>query len=465
MKRLFSIVVMAVLVGGSWPSAVSAQDDLLTLDLYLDWESVQDPQISPDGRQVVYTRRWVDKVNDRWTSSLWIMNVDGTRNRHLTEGASPTWSPDGTRIAFVRDGEPRGSQIFVRWMDAEGAETQVTRLDRAPSNVSWSPNSEQLAFTMTVPEEGQWRVSLPGRPRGAQWTEEPKVVTRLNYRRDRQGFIDDGFRHLFVTPATGGTPRQLTDGDWNHNGVSWTPDGSELLFTSLRTEDAEHVWRESEVYAVNVHTRAIRQLTTRRGPDGGAVVSPNGRMVAYTGMDFNDDTFNAGSVYVMDIDGSNPQNIAEGHDRRAQNLTWAPDNSGVYFHSDNQGTTNVYFASTNGRVRQVTEGTHRLQLSSISSGLTAVGVRTSFQEPEDVVVFDLRRPQQITQLTDVNADILTGRRLGEVEEVWYTSVDGFQIQGWIIKPPDFDPEKDYPMMLAIHGGPHSMYGVGFNFGW
>ncbi len=460
---LFAAGFVLTLAAGP-PAAAQEQEDRLTLDLYVDWEQVRSPQVSPDGRQIVYTRRWIDKINDRWKSSLWIMNADGSRSRHLTEGSSPQWSPDGQRLAFLREGEPSGSQIFVRWMDAEGAETQVTNLERSPSNVSWSPDGEHLAFTMTVAGEPQWRVSLPGRPRGAKWTEEPKVVTRLNYRRDRTGFIDDGYRHIFLVPSDGGTARQLTSGEWNHNGTAWTADSKEILFSSNRVEDAEHTWRESDIYAVSVTTREIRQLTRRHGPDGRPVVSPNGRLVAYTGYDWTDDTFIAGDIYVMNIDGSNAREISGDHDRRAGGLTWAPDNSGVYFGSSDRGTSNVYFASVNGGVRQVTEGNHRLQITSMTDDFLAVGTLSSYHEPGDVVSVDLRNGEP-TKLTDVNADLLTGRTLGEVEEIWYKSVDDYDIQGWIIKPPDFDPSKKYPLMLAIHGGPHGMYGVGFNFGW
>ena len=467
MSRATSLLAAGLaLVVGSLPTAAQEPGPRLDLDLYLDWEQVRDPQISPDGRQIVYTRRRVDKITDRWRSSLWIMSTDGSRNRHLTEGSSARWSPDGTRILYVRrsDDDPPRAQIFVRWMDAEGAETQITTLDRSRSDVMWAPNGEQISFVMSVPSPPTWQVSLPEPPRGARWTEEPKVVTRLNYRRDRRGYTDDGYRHIFVVSAERGTERQLTDGNWNHGSPSWTPDSRKIFFSSHRVEDAEHIWRESEIYSVDVQTKVIRQVTTRRGPDGNPVVSPNGRFVAYTGYDWTDDTFIAGSIYVMGLDGSNPRRISGDHDRRTNNLTWDPDNGGVYFTSNDRGTTQVYYASAQGGVRQITEGDHRVQLSSMSDDLLAVGTLTSPHEPGDVVSYGLRQPE-FDKLTDVNGDILAGRRLGEVEEIWYSSVDDYQIQGWVIKPPDFDPAKRYPLILAIHGGPHGMYGVGFNFSW
>ena len=172
------------------------------------------------------------------------MNADGSRMRTLVEdGSSPRWSPSGDRILFTAEGEPEGTRIFVRWMDDEGAITPITRLENSPGNVEWSPDGQHIAFTMSVDSDNPWPIGLPGRPDGAKWTEAPKVVSRLQYRRDRRGYIDEGYTHLFVVPAEGGTARQLTDGDWNHNGVAWTPDGEEILFTSLRVPDAEHEWR------------------------------------------------------------------------------------------------------------------------------------------------------------------------------------------------------------------------------
>ncbi len=465
LRRAVVLLLAAVPLAGSFTASTAQQrTDRLTLDLYLEWEGVRDPQISPDGRQIIYARRWVDKVNDRWQSSVWIMNADGSRNRFLIDGSSPRWSPDGTRIAYVAQGEPKGAQIFVRWMDAEGATTQITRVERSPSNVRWSPDGESIAFNMLVESKERWPISLPERPEGAKWTKDPKIVTRLHYRRDRTGFTDEGYRHVFVVPADGGTPRQLTDGEWNHGGPAWTPDGLEILFSSLRVEEAEYQWRESEVYAVNVETGDIRQLTTRRGPDGSPVVSPNGRLVAYVGHDWTDDAYFARKLYVMNIDGTEPREIAVELDRSPGNLTWASNNRGVYLTANDRGTTHLYYAPLRGETRKLTDGDYRLSLSSVSDDGLAAGVLSSFHEPGDVVAFTLRDPEP-RKLTDVNGDVLHGRALGEVEEIWYKSADGLDIQGWIVKPPDFDPAKQYPLILTIHGGPHAMYGVGFNFAW
>ncbi len=146
---------------------------------------------------------------------------------------------------------------------------------------------------------------MPGKPAGATWVAEPKVVERLDYRQDYSGYSDAGHSQLFVVPASGGTPRQLTSGPWNHSAPVWSTDGKELLFSSLRVKDAEYEWRETEIYAVNVASGAVRQLTTRKGPDFGPQASPDGKLVAYSGYDWTDDTYITNHLYVMNVDGSN----------------------------------------------------------------------------------------------------------------------------------------------------------------
>ncbi len=247
-KRTSAAAVLLVglfLARADVPVAQSAQDgaraaknDRLTLDLYLDMETVSEPQLSPDSSQIVYTRGWIDKVNDKRESALWIMNADGSRNRFLTKGSGARWSPSGDRIAFTTPGEPKGAQIFVRWMDAEGATSQVTRVEQTPSAVTWSPDGKQLSFSMLVEERNTWPIKMPKAPAGAKWTEAPRIVEQLNYRRDRSGFTDNGYRHVFVVPASGGTPRQITSGNFDHAGTEWTPDGRSILFSGLRSENA-----------------------------------------------------------------------------------------------------------------------------------------------------------------------------------------------------------------------------------
>lgn len=465
LPRCIALAVLVIALVGS-PAPVTAQDvQRLTLEHYLDMESVSSPQISPDGSRIVYSRGWIDKVNDSRESSLWIMDSDGARNRNLLDGGGARWSPDGTRILYTAPGEPSGAQIFVRWMDAEGSTSQVTRLQRGPSNPTWSPDGKWIAFTSRVDKKADFAgVQLPGRPDGAEWTGEPKIVERAGYKRDRAGFIDTGWTHVFVVPADGGTARQLTTGEWNHSGIAWSPDGSELYFTSHREDDWDRPenWQESEIYAVDLADGDIRQLTHRRGPDGSPVPSPDGRLIAYIAGDEHRDTYRNQRIYVMNPDGSGSRQISGDYDRQAGSLRWAPDGSGLYFSVSREGYRSLHFVSVDGGVTRLTEGPELVTLSSFSADGTAVGTIATAHEPGDLYRFQLSNPSEVTRLTNVNADVLHGVTLGEVEEIWYDSAP-FDIQGWIVKPPDFDPERKYPLMLAIHGGPHGMYNGGFNF--
>ncbi len=436
--------------------------DRLSIADYLDWEDVRDPQLSPDGKQIVFTKAWIDKINDKRESALWIMDADGSRQRFLVNGSSATWSPDGSRIAYTASGEPTGNQIWVRWMDASGSSSQITRLTESPSGIEWSPDGKSLSFQMLVPKTESWPLEIPKAPKGAKWTEPPRVVTSVSYRRDRQGFTPSGNTHLFVVSANGGAPRQVTSGDWDHSGGRWMPDGSALVFSANRIPDEEYSWRQSDIYSANVATGAIAQLTKRNGPDGNPVPSPDGRYIAYSGYDSTDATWQDAALYVMNADGSNPRVLTAELDRSPSAMRWDAESRGVYFIAQNEGSSQLHYVTRTGDHRQVTKGAHMLSVTDMNAGVM-VGTHTTPDKPSNIVRFDPRSPQNITTLTNVNEQLLAGKKLATTEEIWYTSDDGMRIQGWIVKPADFDPSKKYPLMLEIHGGPHSMYNVGFSF--
>lgn len=471
--RLFAAALVAALLTVSTllPAQRAEQrNDRLTLTDYLEWEGVASPQLSPDGKSVIYSRTWIDKLNDKRMSSIYIMNADGSKPRKLVDGSAPSWSPDGSRIAYTADGEPNKTpQIFTRYMDAEGSVTQVTRLTSAPGALRWSPDGKTLAFTTQVPNntpapkaEGQLAAF---RPRGATWTAAPRVVSALHYRQDQQGFLPDATQQLFSVSADGGTPHQITTGMWSAGAGQWTPDGKTLVFSSgPRVPDAEYEWRESDIYSVDVATGTIKQLTKRKGPDNGPAVSPDGKMIAYTGYDYSTDTWIDSKMYLMNIDGSGSKQLLD-IDRSPQGLEWAPDGTGIYFTAQSEGSQNLYFVGLDGKSKKITDGKQMLTVTDMHPSGVVVGTLSSPTLPGDVVTFNVKTPTQIKQLTDVNGDVLAGKKLGATEEIWYTSVDNFKIQGWIVKPPDFDPNKKYPLMLSIHGGPHAMDNVAFKFGY
>lgn len=433
----------------------------LDLSLLLEWEAVANPALSPDGEQVVFTRSWTDKLEDKTRNALWLVRRDGTRLRQLVEGGDAQWSPDAQRIAYVAPGEPQGPQVWVTWVDTREA-TQLTHVTEAPGSLRWSPDGKTIAFAMQVPEKDGFEIRLPPRPKGAKWAPDATVITRLAYRRDRQGYRPSGYRHLFVVSAVeGGTPRQVTSGDFDHGEPDWTPDGKELLFSGLRVDDADWQVRESEIYAVNVTTGDVRQLTTRRGPDGGPRVSPDGQHVAYVGFDRSDDSYDVASLYVMNIDGSGARCLTTDFDREPQDVQWARDGQTIYCTVPSQGTTQVWSVGLDGARKQLTDGLQQVDLGNVGSDGSFVATVSTPRAPGDVWLFS---PSGVgRRLSDVHSDLLARVHLGALEEVRATSTDGFDVQGWLIKPPGFEAGKKYPLVLQIHGGPHAMYGVGFDF--
>lgn len=460
----------------------SAQDkstiNTLQLEDYLDYETVSNPQISPDGKQVIYMRSRVDKMNDKRVSTLWIMNADGTRNRQLMEGGGGLWSPDGSQIAFVKADNDKKPQIFVRFMDDEGLVTQVTSFEHAPRSMSWSPDGETLAFVARVPMKSKWSVTLPGRPEGAKWKKDPVIIDSFHYRQDRVGYTNSGFDQLFVVPAIGGTPRQLTEGEFNVGqrglGViagsptlSWSPDGKKIAFDGPGKPVENPHWFESHINVVDIETGKMKTLTPDHGVFGSPQFSPNGRHIAFAGYPEHNTSYPVPKLYVMDANGDDMEVLAEDMLDGPQQLTWAPDNREIYFTMNGEGDRNIHAISLSGIKRKVTQGDQVINLSSLSDNGKAAVTFTRSDLAGTLAVTSLKSSSTLKPLVDVNADIMAGKTLGRVEEIWYdaTSETGetARVQGWIVYPPDFDADKKYPLMLSIHGGPHAMYNSGFNF--
>jgi dipeptidyl aminopeptidase/acylaminoacyl peptidase len=464
----------AIALGGAALRAQETRSDtLLTTEHWLDWERVSDAQISSDGARVVYTRQHVNKLEDKWDSELWIVNADGSQNRMLTKGSAARWSPDGGRLLYTAEGEPKGSQIFVRWVDVDGPATQVTHLTETPRSVKWSPDGKSIAFSMFTPEPERWPISMPQEPRGAKWTPAPRIVSSLHFRQDQVGFIEEGNTHLYVVPADGGTPRDLTPGTWSvgagelRGGASfdWTPDSKSIVVDGLRSGDADMLYQASQLYVVDVSGSAIRDLVTKAGSWSRPAVSPDGRTVAFSGYAPSGHTHTVSDMWVIPISGAagDMRKISGDFDRDPVNIRWAPDGTGVYFDADSNGARNVQFAAIVGGVKPLTGGRQMLSFDSVSKGLVAAGIVSDLDHPQDVAIVNLRQPGQVKRITDVNGDVLQGKQLAKIDEVTYTSTGNAKVMGWIVKPPTFDASKKYPLILEIHGGPFGNYNVGFNY--
>ena len=434
-------------------------------------EVAADIQISPDGDEVAYVRRSMDIMTDRARSNIWAVSADGESHRPLLSGAdnysSPRWSPDGGRIAYVSDAEGRGSEIHVRWMDT-GQTAMLTNVAESPSSVTWSPDGRYIAFTMFVPADGPKLATPPEKPEGAEWAEPVTVIERLYYRADGRGYLETGNTHIFILSADGGTPRQLTSGDYNHTGpLSWSPDGARIAFSANRVENYELTPTQSEIWTVDVDDGALTQLTDRVGPDRAPRFSPDGRRVVYLGYDDQKMGYHNGGVYVMDADGGNVTALTEDLDRTVSEARWAGSSNRLYIRYDDSGDVVLASLDMNGRISRVADDLGGVSLgrpytsgsfSVADNGAYAYTAGTPYR-PADVAVG--RRSASVRKVTALNDDLLGHKTLGEVEELTWTSVGGLEIEGWIVKPPNFDESKQYPLILEIHGGPFAAYGPHF----
>ncbi|HEY6212626.1 MAG TPA: S9 family peptidase, partial [Vicinamibacterales bacterium] len=246
--------------------------------------------------------------------------------------------------------------------------------------------------------------------------------------------------------------------------IEWTPDSRTILFEGLRGPEAELKYQTTQIYAVDVGSAAVRDVISSAGSWGRPAISPDGRQLAFSGYGASGKTHTVSDLYVAPIAGGSMKKISGDLDRDPVNPRWAPDGSGVYFDAQDRGSQNVYFAATTGGApKLVTTGTHVLTFDSVSRDLIAAGTAADPEHPQDVVVYGLRKPDSIAKITDVNGDVLQGKQIAKVEEIWYTSTGNTKVQGWIVKPPSFDASKKYPLILEIHGGPFSMYNVAFNW--
>lgn len=463
LKRAVFGAVTGVL--GLWGlgSAASSAAEPLTQQHYLGWERAGGAQIAPDGSEIIYTRASVDRVQDKFTSELWIMDSDGGRHRFLAKGSDVQWSPSGDRIAFIGE----DGQIHVRWMDAEGATSRITQNAEKPGQIRWSPDGRQIAFRARVPSETSWKIELPERPDGAEWTEDSRVIETLDYRRDRIGFVD-WHHHLFVVPADGGTPRQLTEGPWdvsaNLSGFDWTPDGQALVFAAHIKEAEELPELRTDLHLVDLASEEITTLKDDGSAWSGPQVSPDGQRIAYSGGNWEGVNGAPTAIRIMNRDGGGDRAVLEDLPSGLSLLRWTEDGRGLYYAVDHQGRTDLFYSSLDGSVRQISGGMHRFWPSSVSGNGMAAGTYSAPTVPRAVATVRLAaRNAKPRVLTDLNADILYNVDLVQLEEIVYDSYDGLEIQGWIMKPPGFDPEKEYPLHLIIHGGPESMYGVNFNY--
>ena len=236
----------------------------------------------------------------------------------------------GKRILYIAEGEPRGPQIFVRWIDTEGTATQVTHATDKVADARWSPDGKSIVFSMFVPEKDTWNIGMPAAPQGAHWTGAPRIVESLHYRQDQVGFLEDGHTHLFVVPADGGAPRQLTKGKWSAGAgelraavvLDWTPDSKSIVFEADNSAASDLHYQTSQLLVADAASGALRELVSKPGSWGRPAVSPDGRIVAFTGYPASKRTHSVSDLYVVPFAGGEIRRIGGDYDRDPLTLHW-----------------------------------------------------------------------------------------------------------------------------------------------
>jgi acylaminoacyl-peptidase len=471
MRRLRALLASAFALTA--PSALAATLPALAPKDVFDLEWVSAIDVAPDGERILFLRNAFDLMRDSPRNALWLSDGRGDGMRPVALGfdglSTPRFSPDGRRIAFVATpSNGKGAQLFVHWL-ASGDTVPITQLLEAPQSLAWSPDGRQIAFLMRVPEKPEPIAKLPDKPEGATWAPEPRVVERLIWRRDGAGYVKPGYVQLFVVPADGGTARQLTEGPYAHGGEpAWLPDGKTLIVSGNRRDDWEYEPQDTELYRVDVASGAIEPLTDRFGPDFAPEVSPDGRSVAYLGYDDDRRSHIDAALWLMDLRSRASKRLSPELPGAVDTFVWSSDGRSLVAQYDVEGDTRLARLGLDGRLRDlVTSGVGGLDLGRPYSaasfdvgGGTLAFTTTTPQRPADLAT--LRGNGATARRTAVNEDLLGQRALATVESRWVTSpADGARIHAWVVKPPDFDPGRRYPLILEIHGGPHTNYGPRF----
>jgi acylaminoacyl-peptidase len=431
----------------------------------LEWTT--EPRVAPDGRTIAYTRTGNDVMTDRNVRRIWLIDADGDRHRPLTDlpGYGPRWSPSGDRIAFL-SGTDNGVEIFMHWL-ADNRTAHITRLPEHPAALAFSPDGRWLAFNMFTPEAAEPMTSPLKAPEGASWAPPFKVYDAVQYRADGQGYLEPGFNHIYLVPADGGTPRQLTSGNFHHGAFAWAAEGDALYVSANRRADWEHQLLDTDLYRVDVADRETTQLTDRYGPDTDPAVSPDGRYLAWVGFDDQQRGYENARLHVRNLVTNETELLTGALDRSVAAPVWSDDSRSVYVQYDEAGSGQIARVDRRGRIRVLaTDLGGTAMTRPYTGGSFHVAGRTvayTRSHPERPAELGVIRSNDVRTLTALNADLLDHRQLAQVRTVRFPSrLDGLDIEAWLATPPGYEPGRQYPLILEIHGGPFAAYGPHFS---
>ncbi|MDA0331095.1 MAG: S9 family peptidase [Bacteroidetes bacterium] len=464
MKKILIIFFIAV-------NVYSQSSNLFEPIDVFDLEYVSNTEISPNGNKILYQRNFNDIMTDESFSNIWVINFDGSENRPITTGNfkdnSPKWSNKGDKFVFKSNRE--GKQQIYLFNIANNSIQKLTNFQYSISSIKWSPDDSYLLFSSFIDDKRDKLIKMPEKPKGAKWNDPPVEITDLNYRYDGSGYRKPGETQFFTVPITGGTPRQISNipaekrafqGEWIDNNT--------IVFSANLNEDSDYNTNNTEIYTLDINSGIQKALTSREGPDNSPKVSNDNSLIAYLGYDDEYLSYQQNSIYIMRIDGSEKDKIELDLDRNISNIYWSGDDKKIFFQYDDNGITKIGSTTLDGKLDFIIDKVGGLSFSRPYSGgffSLSKNDRYSFTygtvyNPADLAV---GYKGSKNRLTNLNKDLFDYKKLGNVEEMWYkSSFDGEMIQGWIVKPPNFDDSKKYPLILEIHGGPHTNYGFHFS---
>lgn len=471
LKRTLALGLLAV----STSSFAEQQSFPSTLD-YADvfnLEYAAAPQFSPNGEQLIYERRSMDIMRDRMHIALWQVNVNSGEHLPFIAGddnvRQAIYSPDGGKVAFVSD-RSGSSQIYLYYVKT-GQQARISNLQHGPSNLSFSPDGKYIAFTQFTPVKGESLFTdMPAKPAGADWAPTARYINAVQYRSDGAGFLPDGHTQIYLLPVEGGTPRQLTQGQFSNGGhLSWSKDSSAIYFSANRDDNADMHPMSADIYSVDIRTTEVKPVTTLAGPESSPLVSPNGRYLAFTHVNDRKLAYQNDDILVMDLRSGEINNLTEDFPRAIGSMYWQNDSDSLVFAYDDQGETKLAEVELDGDIENYDIALGGQSLGrpytsgqfALSNNGTVAFTQASTQKPADLALRSKRG--KVTQVTHLNDDVLGHLTLGQVSHVAVkSSVDGRDIDAWMMLPPNFDANKQYPLILEIHGGPHAAYGPHFS---
>lgn len=471
---------------------------LVPEDLYA-MRLVEDTRISPDGSRIAYVVQSMDRESYEYRRSIWLVAADGGEPRRLTAGPNdhtPRWSPDGHALAFVRSparptpphtktardaGEGQG-QIWILPLDG-GEPTQLTKQRYGAGSPTWSPDGKTLLFTAKVGEPEEPEVEDAAIGEEANHLPRVRTITRLWHKLDGVGFIYEQRTHIFSVAADGGDPQQLTDGDYDDGEPDWSPDGSIIVFASDRTDD-RWTWPGASIWTLHQASGALTRMTDESLSCHAPKWSPDGKTIAFLSTarresDGHTDLCvvlanNPGkhrqltTDFVPTCDDTCIDDMRAGHG--GAHLVWSPDGNDIFFTGSMRGTTHVYGAHPSGNrlPRRLTEGSRRIYGFSMDDACRRFALAVSDPNiPGDLYMQEVDLGENtapvMERLTHLNEELLSEIELAWPEEYSFLGADDWELQGWILRPPQTGAGEtvSVPAVLEVHGGPMAMYGYGF----